>query len=120
MLWPLDALLAFEVTSELEFEYRFLHLHMALKSLKDSQQAQLQVDANGTLEIDAGPGRRGYALVDTVLLANVRRACHGGHATAVMAAVCDEMEAAILERRGQFPMQRSEDADRGRQMDLPA
>ena len=51
MVFPVDACLAFEATSELCFEYRFLHLHMALRSLKDSHQTQLQLDANGTLEI---------------------------------------------------------------------
>lgn len=51
MVWPIDALDAFEASHELSFEYRFLHLHMALRSLKDSQQAQLQIDAHGTLEI---------------------------------------------------------------------
>ena len=76
--------------------------------------------ANGTLEIDAAPGKR-YALVDTVLLANVRRACMGrGPAAATAAMLCEETEAAILARRGQFPMQREKDVDRGRQMDLPA
>ena len=67
----------------------------------------------------AGPGKR-YALVDTVLLANVRRACGGRRATATTAAMCEATEAAILARRGQFPMQREKDLDRGRQMDLPA
>ena len=69
--------------------------------------------ADGTLEIDAGGER--YALVDTVLLANVRRACRGGAA----AALCEETEAAILERRSKFPIQRMHDADRGRQTDVP-
>ena len=51
MVWPFDALQHFEATHELAFEYRFLHVHMALKSLKDSHQCQLQIDAYGTLEI---------------------------------------------------------------------
>ena len=51
MMWPIDALLHFEATDELAFEYRFFHLHMALKSLKDSHQCQLQIDSHGTLEI---------------------------------------------------------------------
>ena len=75
--------------------------------------------ANGTLEIDAGPGKR-YALLDTVLLANVRRACGVRGRAAATAAMCEETEEAILARRGQFPMQREKDVDRGRQMDLRA
>ena len=51
MVWPFDALLHFEATDELAFEYRFFHLHMALKSLKDSHQCQIQIDSHGTLEI---------------------------------------------------------------------
>jgi len=51
MVYPLDALVAFECSQALEFDYRFLHLHMALRSLKDAHQAQLQLDAEGTLEI---------------------------------------------------------------------
>jgi hypothetical protein len=40
-----------EATHELSFEYRFLHLAMALRSLKDSHQVQLQLDTSGLLEI---------------------------------------------------------------------
>ena len=72
--------------------------------------------ANGTLEIDAG-GKR-YALVDTLLLANVRHSCRGGISTAAVA-LCGETEAAILARRSKFPIQRMQDADRGRQTTLP-
>ena len=46
-----DALVAFEAQRDLLFEYRFLHLHMALRALKDSHQTQLQLDESGTLEV---------------------------------------------------------------------
>lgn len=51
MVYPENALIGFDATRDLTFEYRFLHLHMALRSLKDSHQTQLQVDHNGVLEI---------------------------------------------------------------------
>ena len=51
MVFPLDAVISFDATADLTFEYRFLHLHMALKALKDAHQAQLSLDSNGTLEI---------------------------------------------------------------------
>ena len=51
MVYPADACMSFEATRDLSFEYRFLHLHMALRSLKDSHHAQLQLDEHGTLEI---------------------------------------------------------------------
>lgn len=51
MVFPIDAVISFDATHELSFEYRFLHLHMALKALKDAHQAQLSLDSNGTLEI---------------------------------------------------------------------
>jgi len=51
MVYPKEALVSFEATHDLAFEYRFQHLHMALRSLKDSQQTQLQLDEQGTLEI---------------------------------------------------------------------
>ena len=51
MVYPVDACMSFDATRDLSFEYRFLHLHMALRSLKDSHHAQLQLDEEGTLEI---------------------------------------------------------------------
>jgi hypothetical protein len=51
MMYPKDALISFEVMEDLTFEYRFAHLHMALRSLKDSHQTQLAVDEHGTLEV---------------------------------------------------------------------
>ena len=51
MVYPAEACIAFEATRDLTFEYRFLHLHMALRSLKDSHQTQLSIDENGTFEI---------------------------------------------------------------------
>ena len=51
MVYPKEALVSFEATSDLAFEYRFQHLRMALRSLKDAHQTQLQVDEDGTLEI---------------------------------------------------------------------
>jgi hypothetical protein len=42
---------AFEASRDLDFDYRFQHLYMALRALKDSHQTQLQLDELGTLEI---------------------------------------------------------------------
>ena len=50
-VFPDSALIAFEARSELTHEYRFQLLHMALRSLRESEQAQLQIDEEGTLEI---------------------------------------------------------------------
>ncbi|KOO25061.1 cell cycle checkpoint protein rad1 [Chrysochromulina tobinii] len=51
MVYPPEALVSFDVRQDLSFEYRFLHMHMALRSLRDSHQTLLQLDENGTLEI---------------------------------------------------------------------
>mmetsp|Transcript_56177 Transcript_56177/g.111534 ORF Transcript_56177/g.111534 Transcript_56177/m.111534 type:complete len:271 (-) Transcript_56177:145-957(-) len=51
MVYPKEALVSFEATKDLAFEYRFQHMHMALRALKESQQTQLQLDEQGTLEI---------------------------------------------------------------------
>ena len=51
MVYPPEALVSFDASRDLCFEYRFLHLHMALRALKDSHQTLLQLDADGTLEI---------------------------------------------------------------------
>ena len=60
------------------------------------------------------------SLMDTVLLANVRRACRSALETdQPVATLCEETEAAILARRNTFPIQRSLDVDRGRLIDLP-
>jgi len=51
MVYPPEALVSFEASRDLVFEYRFLHLHMALRSLRESHQTLLQLDEDGTLEI---------------------------------------------------------------------
>jgi len=51
MVYPPEALVSFEARCDLVFEYRFLHLHMALRALKESHQTLLQLDEHGTLEI---------------------------------------------------------------------
>lgn len=51
MVYPREALVSFEASDDLCFDYRFAHLHMALRALKDSQVTQLSLDRQGTLEI---------------------------------------------------------------------
>lgn len=51
MAYPKEALVSFEAHADLAFDYRFQHLRMALRSLKDAHQTQLQLDEDGLLEI---------------------------------------------------------------------
>ena len=51
MVYPEDALISMEAPEDIEYEYRFKLLHLALRALKDSQQTSLQVDHHGVLEI---------------------------------------------------------------------
>ena len=51
MVYPAEACIAFEATRDLTFEYRFLHLHMALRSLKESDQTCLRLGEDGLLHL---------------------------------------------------------------------
>ena len=50
MVYPPESLAMFEAKQELEFDYRFMLLHMALRSLKESDEVQLKVAESGLLE----------------------------------------------------------------------
>jgi hypothetical protein len=51
MVLPAEMLIRYEAAAPLEHEYRFRMLHMALRSLKDSNTAQISVDEIGVIEI---------------------------------------------------------------------
>ena len=51
MVFPSEALVALEAQRDVQVDYRFLHMFMALRALKDAYQVQLQLDEAGTLEI---------------------------------------------------------------------
>jgi len=104
-------------------EYNWLEAYWAQWLLEEATQKGLvfpsgvfvnDVGAAGTLQIGDG---KGYALVDTLLLATVRRACHG--AAPEVAPACSATEAALQQRRALHPIQVWQDDDRGRALVPP-
>mmetsp|Transcript_8274 Transcript_8274/g.21798 ORF Transcript_8274/g.21798 Transcript_8274/m.21798 type:complete len:146 (+) Transcript_8274:137-574(+) len=51
MVFPHDALIVCHVGRALEFSYRFALLRMALKSLQEAEEACLQLDLDGLLDL---------------------------------------------------------------------
>ena len=73
--------------------------------------------SNGTFQI--GNNGERYALMDTLLLSNVRGAGRAGAGGGTTGSLCTGLEAALLARRKQWPMKTWEDGDRGRHTSLP-
>lgn len=51
MVYPPEAVTVFNATEEVEFDYRFALLHMAVRSLQQADEACLQIDSEGLLEV---------------------------------------------------------------------
>jgi len=71
MVFPANSLSHFQCSACVSYDYRYLLLSMALRSLKDSQSAQLTVDKGGLLQIKlcfpsgSGGGAELYSLFYT-------------------------------------------------------
>jgi len=50
MVFPPESLVQFEATSEVEFDYRFALVHMALRSIRDSEETMLIIGQQGLLK----------------------------------------------------------------------
>ena len=81
------------------------------------EQGQIKTSAPG----DDVRDHVGFAYVDTLLLWNVRRACHsgGGVPVSVFKEACMAAETQLLEQRKVYPMTRWDDPGSGRHKDWP-
>ena len=51
MLYPAEALISFYAREEVNFDYRFSQLHMAMRSVKESEEACLKIGNHGVLTL---------------------------------------------------------------------